>query len=280
MHALTGWVKGWGGYGRLVVVALDSGGEVLAAHLNSVSVSKGDRVARGAQLGTVGDTAYSDDNPTGRFEESDPHVHIEYLTGHTYPVPREVARQDPTALAFYDASAPQLPPKPEPKPKPAEPESFATIEDAQQRADALLGRWNALVRQSGATRPGGRPEVPRSLANAIASDRARFKKFITRPTFGLWGAGVPRQLGRFVGTDYAILTRWYATYAKRAGQVARRLPAGEPLAAGAVPQSLPRQLTGTENLERATRVAGGVLLGLAVAAAAGITIALASKARQ
>jgi hypothetical protein len=277
MHALNGWVKGFGGYGRLVVVALDSGGEVLAGHLNSVSVSKGERVARGAQLGTVGDTVYSDDNPTGRFLESEPHAHIEYLTGHSYPVRREVARQDPSALAFYDARAAELPPQPQPKPKPAKAEVFATVEDAQQRADALLGRWNALVRQSGAATLGGRPEVPRSLANAIVSDLARFKKFITRPTFGLWGALVPRQLGRFASSDYSALGRWYATYSKRAGQVANLLPAGESLAAGAVPQALPRQRTVTENLESATRVASGVLVALAVATAAAVAIALARK---
>ncbi len=280
MHANDAWVKGFGGYGRLVVVALDSGGEILAGHLNTLSVGVGDRVKRGERIGTVGDTSYTDDNPTGRFQKTPPHVHVEYLAAGGYPVRREVPRDDPTALAFYDANAPQLPPKPQPKPEPAGAEVVATPYDAQVRADALLGRWNALVRQSGAASLGGRPEVPASLRQSIVDEQARFRKFITRPTFGLWGALVPRDWGRFTSSDYNTLTRWYATYAKRAGQVANLLPAGESLAAGAVPQALPRQRTATENLESATRVASGVLIALAVAAAAGIAVALASKARR
>ena len=280
MHAQHGWSKGFSGYGRVVVVALDSGGEVLAAHLNSISVDVGERVKRGQQLGTVGDTLFSDDNPTGSFQSSKPHTHIEFLTGHSYPVPRETARQDPTALAFYDARAAELPPKPKPKPEPADAEVFATVEDAQQRADALLGRWNALVIQSGAAALGGRPEVPRYLAQAIVDDRARFKKFTTRPSFGLWGALVPRQLGPFVGSDYAALTRWYTIYAKRAAQVSNLLPPGEALAAGARPQALPRQRTATENLESVTGIAQGVLFVVAATGLLAAALAIASKVRR
>jgi murein DD-endopeptidase MepM/ murein hydrolase activator NlpD len=56
-------------YGLYVVVVSPGGIETLYAHLNSISVSVGEYVGQGQQLGIVGDTGYS----TGR------HLHFEVI---------------------------------------------------------------------------------------------------------------------------------------------------------------------------------------------------------
>lgn len=56
-----------GGYGNYVVVKHDNGTQTLYAHLLSVTVSVGDRLVQGQQLGTLGNTGRS----TG------PHLHFE-----------------------------------------------------------------------------------------------------------------------------------------------------------------------------------------------------------
>lgn len=60
-----------GSYGNRVVVALEDGTEVWYCHLSSFSVSPGDSVTGGQQLGTVGSTG----NSTG------PHLHLEVRPG-------------------------------------------------------------------------------------------------------------------------------------------------------------------------------------------------------
>lgn len=100
-HAHTTYFPGFGLYGRVVVVALDRGGELLVAHLEDVRVRAGERVAPGTILGTVGDTEFTQEDPTKRFDESEPHAHVEYLTQGSYPVRRSVPRENPNALAFY-----------------------------------------------------------------------------------------------------------------------------------------------------------------------------------
>lgn len=60
--------SGWnGGYGSYVVISHDNGTQTLYAHLNSVAVSAGSAVAKGALIGTVG--------KTGRVTGS--HLHFE-----------------------------------------------------------------------------------------------------------------------------------------------------------------------------------------------------------
>lgn len=280
MHANNGWTKGFGGYGRVVVVALDSGGEVLAGHLDRVVVSAGQRVERGEKIGTVGDTSFSDDNPTGRFLESEPHTHVEFLTGASYPVRREVVRQDPMPQAFFDMSVPEPDALPAPTPKPAEPEAFATLQDAQDRADALLNRWNNLIAQSSGPSSRGRADIPAELQNAIIADRARFRDFITSPMFGTWGMWTPRMLDAFASTDYDTLTRWHETYEKRAQQVANALPRGEALASNAIPVDLPRQTTATENLERLANTTSAIVFGVGVLAALGLGAFAFSRSRR
>ena len=60
-----------GSYGNRVIVALDDGTEIWYCHLTSFSVSPGDSVTGGQQLGTVGSTG----NSTG------PHLHLEVRPG-------------------------------------------------------------------------------------------------------------------------------------------------------------------------------------------------------
>lgn len=95
------YAPGFGGYGRVVVVALDSGGELLVSHLEDVRVDQGQRVAQGDVLGTVGDTAFTEDHPSARFAVSKPHAHVEHLPRGRYPVRRTTPRRDPSPLAFY-----------------------------------------------------------------------------------------------------------------------------------------------------------------------------------
>ena len=59
---------GWnGGYGNLIIIDHENGFVTYYAHCNSISVKKGQRVARGETIGTVGSTG----NATG------PHLHFE-----------------------------------------------------------------------------------------------------------------------------------------------------------------------------------------------------------
>ncbi len=56
-----------GGYGKYVILSHPNGTQTIYAHMNSVSISKGQSVAQGQQIGTVGSTGKS----TG------PHIHFE-----------------------------------------------------------------------------------------------------------------------------------------------------------------------------------------------------------
>ncbi len=56
-----------GGYGNYVVVTHDNGVKTLYAHMNSITVTQGQKVSRGQQVGTLGNTGRS----TG------PHLHFE-----------------------------------------------------------------------------------------------------------------------------------------------------------------------------------------------------------
>jgi len=163
-----------------------------------------------------------------------------------------------------------------PKPPPVETELCASPQDAQDRADALLDRWNALVSQAVGPSLRGRQDVPPLLRKQLISDRARFKTFITSPTFGMGGVLWPREWEdlQVVASDYATLQKWYAKYDLRAQQVAKALPAGESLTPEATPQDLPRKTTPTENLELASKLAVNIAVGVGVVGAVALLVAL------
>jgi len=99
------WVTGFSGYGRHVVLDLGDGRELLIGHFDDLEVVPGDEVVRGDLLGTVGDTKFTREDKTARFEESEPHVHVELLRG-SFPVRHpDTARLDPSDLVFGVALA-------------------------------------------------------------------------------------------------------------------------------------------------------------------------------
>ncbi len=63
----VGWLRGYDGYGQVVIVDLGNGYETMYAHLSRIDVKVGQTVAAGARIGLVGSTGHS----TG------PHLHFE-----------------------------------------------------------------------------------------------------------------------------------------------------------------------------------------------------------
>jgi murein DD-endopeptidase MepM/ murein hydrolase activator NlpD len=94
-HAVTRpGTPGFRGYGRVVVLRLDTprGTRVLYAHLDSVAVSKGQRVVEGDVLGTVGDACDTAEDPDHRCGGA--HLHFE-VSPRAYPQNSEATRLDP-----------------------------------------------------------------------------------------------------------------------------------------------------------------------------------------
>ncbi len=277
------YVDGFGKYGRVVVVRLDGGGELMVAHLERVTVAPGQRVKAGDTLGTVGDTEFTAKHPQKRFDDSKPHAHVELLPTGSYPVRKGTPRADPSALAFY--KSPPMPEHKRPVAPKAETELFASVADVNARADKLLAQWSTLQNQALGPAVTPRPDIPKWLQSGIIGDRKRYREWITSPTFGMWGALVPQDLTIFdvnlsKSSDYAQLKRWYAKYSKRAAALAKALPPGEDLAQGARPVSLPRQTTVVENLESATKAAQSVGWALLVVGVGLGALALASKSSK
>lgn len=75
----TGWQ---GGYGNFIIVNHGNGMITRYAHCSSISVSKGQQVARGEAIGAIGSTGRS----------SGPHVHFEVLTGGSFNNPLSYLR--------------------------------------------------------------------------------------------------------------------------------------------------------------------------------------------
>ena len=68
------------GYGQTVVVQHSPTLFALYAHLDRRDVARGAVVEPGQQLGTVGTTAGTRDNPAATFKTSGPHLHLEFLS--------------------------------------------------------------------------------------------------------------------------------------------------------------------------------------------------------
>lgn len=96
-HASAVWKQGFSGYGRHVVLRHPSGVRTLYAHLDKVHVKPGQTVLKGAQVGTVGDTAFTQAGGyTDSIKSSGPHLHFE-AASRSYPMPSEASRMDPVA---------------------------------------------------------------------------------------------------------------------------------------------------------------------------------------
>lgn len=91
----SGVHRGFSGYGKVVVVREGSSGPYqLYSHLDNVWVSRGQRVRKGEEIGTVGNTCYRRSDPTAQCQG--PHLHFE-VSRNPYPQPAEAERIDPVA---------------------------------------------------------------------------------------------------------------------------------------------------------------------------------------
>ncbi len=88
------WSLGFSGYGKVVVLEVDDGVQLLFAHLERVTVIQGVRLLAGGQVGTVGSTAYARRDRSAVFKTSGPHLHFEASRG-SYPMGSEAERIDP-----------------------------------------------------------------------------------------------------------------------------------------------------------------------------------------
>lgn len=92
--ATDAYMQGFGGYGRVVVLAHRDGYRALYAHLLEALVRPGQWVEQGQLLGRVGKTGYEKDDPAK--ETDGPHLHFETAIG-PYPRASEAPRVDPVA---------------------------------------------------------------------------------------------------------------------------------------------------------------------------------------
>lgn len=113
-HATENGARGFGCYGRVIVIAHPQWGEdrTLYAHLSRVDVRTGDRVEAGQTIGAIGNTNGSEAHPGTTFADgacqpgggftprraggSGPHLHFEAAAGR-YPRRYEDPRYDPIA---------------------------------------------------------------------------------------------------------------------------------------------------------------------------------------
>lgn len=91
---------GFSGYGRSVVVSHAGNLDTLYAHLGSATVAPGDRVSAQQQLGTVGASCGTREQPALRCRGA--HLHFELLRGR-YPVASSTPRINPVGFKMPDA---------------------------------------------------------------------------------------------------------------------------------------------------------------------------------
>lgn len=94
--------RGFSRYGRVIVIHGESGRHFLYAHLHGVAVEEGDRVREGQRIGSVGNTAFSKDNPKAMGKGA--HLHFE-VSPRPYPQASERSRLDPVAFLKEHAAA-------------------------------------------------------------------------------------------------------------------------------------------------------------------------------
>lgn len=111
-HVTENGARGFGCYGRVIVIAHPQWGEdrTLYAHLSSQSVREGERVEAGQIIGAIGNTNGSESHPgttfadgscssgggftRGRARGSGPHLHFE-AAPRRYPMTYDASRYDP-----------------------------------------------------------------------------------------------------------------------------------------------------------------------------------------
>lgn len=92
-HASSSYAPGFSGYGAHVVVRAAAAAEWdLYAHLQRVQVAPGERIARGQQIGTVGRTGFTAEDPTKLIAGA--HLHFE-RSPRAYPQRSDQPRLDP-----------------------------------------------------------------------------------------------------------------------------------------------------------------------------------------
>lgn len=92
-HSVNVYTKGFGGYGRVIVVKADDGTWQLYAHLQSAIAREGERVEAGTPIGAAGGSTFTKEEPT---REGPVHLHFE-VSPTPYPQQSEAARLDPVA---------------------------------------------------------------------------------------------------------------------------------------------------------------------------------------
>jgi len=97
VNVVDAYTPGFRGYGKTVVIwNAPMGLYFLYAHLNSITTEAGKNVMAGEQIGTVGLTAYTEENPTGNISGG-PHLHFE-VSASPYPKASQAPRLDPVAV--------------------------------------------------------------------------------------------------------------------------------------------------------------------------------------
>jgi len=190
-------VRGFAGYGRHVVLLLDSGLRALYGHAAHVSVTRGQRVEEGAELGTVGQSQFrgldpGDDNRMGA------HLHFE-LSRARYPQGAETpTRIDPgvylTSHGVPSSHAPELPEhasppssQPEPPPRPPARQMTATLRTELLRrmvaTDIRVATAATLLERAGQETAGG-----------ILRANWRDARALIAPSFNNPTVEIPREL--------------------------------------------------------------------------------------
>lgn len=85
---------GVSGYGNVVVLQHGATAFTLYAHLSRISVNEGEQLSAGEQLGNVGRTAGTRDDPGKLFDVSGAHLHLEFLNAWP-PAGKDENRLDP-----------------------------------------------------------------------------------------------------------------------------------------------------------------------------------------
>jgi murein DD-endopeptidase MepM/ murein hydrolase activator NlpD len=94
---------GFSGYGKVVVLEHPGSVWTLYAHLADALVEEGAEVTAGQQIGIVGRTRYTKENPSAIFGERGAHLHFE-VSPSKYPQDSEAQRLDPVAWLSEAAS--------------------------------------------------------------------------------------------------------------------------------------------------------------------------------